>query len=72
MDVRISTKSELEQRCKEVEAEFNTVRDELAAYIESTKTKIEELTKRMDKLHDEYMEITNEMDKRDGKSNSAR
>ena len=72
MDVRISTKSELEQRSKEVEAEFNTVRDELAAYIDSTKTKIEELTKRMDKLHDEYMEITNEINKRDGKSNTTR
>ena len=66
-EIKISTKSELEARNKEIEGEFNKVRDELADYIESTKAKIEEMTQRMDVLHNEYLEITAEIDKRDGK-----
>lgn len=67
MNIKTSTKSELETRSKEIENQFNNIRDELSEYINSTKTKIEELTKQMDILHSEYVEITNEINKRDGK-----
>lgn len=66
-EIKISTKNELEARNKQIEQDFNKVRDELADYIESTKVKIEEMTKKMDALHNEYLEITTEINKRDGK-----
>lgn len=69
MNVKISTRNELENRCQEIEKDFNTVRDELAEYITSTKTKIEEMTSKMDGLHKEWIEIKEELNKRDGNSN---
>ena len=72
MDIKISTKSELMARNKELETEFNKIRDELAEYIESTHAVIEEKTKRMDELSEEYKQITEELNKRDGNASSKR
>lgn len=68
MDVKISTKKELKERSEELEKEFNSLRDELVKYIESTHTAIEAMTSHMDELSKEYKEIMEELDKRDGKS----
>lgn len=72
MDIKISTKNELTARSKELEIEFNKIRDELAEYIESTHTVIEEKTNRMDELSEEYKQITEELNKRDGNASAKR
>ena len=69
IDIKISTKNELEARSKELENEFNTVRDSLAEFIQSTQTTIENMTSKMDELSKEYNEINEELEKRDGRKN---
>lgn len=69
IDIKISTKNELEARSKELENEFNNVRDSLAEFIQSTQTTIENMTSKMDELSKEYNEINEELEKRDGRKN---
>ena len=67
-NIQTLTKKELEKKKSELETNFNNVRDELSAFIESTETVIKEKTEEMDRLSKEWNEINAEIDKRDGKS----
>lgn len=67
-NIQTLTKKELEKKKSELETNFNNVRDELSAFIESTETVIKEKTEEMDRLSKEWTEINAEIDKRDGKS----
>lgn len=66
--IQIMTKMELETRKKELEEQFNKIRDDLASFIESTETVIKEKTNEMDSLSKEWNEINTEINKRDGKT----
>ena len=68
MNIYSLTKKELEAKQAELEASFNKVRDELSSFIESTEATIKEKTSEMDRLSAEYNEITEELNKRDGKA----
>ena len=68
MNIKTSTKNELKSRSIELENEFNDTRDKLVEFIQSTRSTIEEMTKHMDQLLNEYKETINELDKRDGKT----
>lgn len=65
--IQTMTKKELETRKIELESQFNKVRDELSAFIESTEAVIKEKTVKMDDISKEWNEINSEIDKRDGK-----
>ena len=66
MDIKILTKNELMSKKEELEKEFNTVKDKLANFIESTHATIKGYTDNMDKLSEEYKKINEELDKRNG------
>lgn len=68
MVIKLSTKAELEIRKKELESNFNELRDRLAEYIQTSQATINEMTKSMDDMSNEYKEINEELNKRDGNS----
>ena len=68
MEIKTMTKKELEARKKELEEQFNKVRDELSEFIQSTESVIKGKTDDMDKISKEWNEINAEIDKRDGRA----
>lgn len=67
-EIQTMTKKELEARKKELEEQFNKVRDELSGFIQSTESVIKEKTEDMDRISKEWNEINAEIDKRDGRA----